>query len=105
MTSSTNGRASNTCARAQFKVGTAAVNNDGFAVICFAADGTLSSVVRPGYEMEFHDAQTFGKKRIAYRYVADLEPGTELVGKVEILEKMDPSSNPTYAKANMGHPA
>ncbi len=102
MTSSTNGRPSSSCARAQFKIGTTAVNNDGFAVICFAADGTLSSVVRPGYEMEFHDPQAFGKKRIAYRYVADLEPGTELVGKVEILEKMDPSGSlpdlPTITK-------
>ena len=93
ITSSTNGRPSTSCARAQFKIGTAAVNNDGFAVICFAADGSVSSVVRPGYVMEFHDAQAFGKKRIPYRYVADLEPGTELVGKVEILEKVDPSNS------------
>jgi TonB family protein len=88
---STDGHPSSTCARAQFKVGTAALNNDAFAVICFNADGTLSSVVRPGYDMEFHDAQTFGKKRIAIRYVDDPEPGTELVGKVEVLDKVDPS--------------
>lgn len=88
---STDGHPSSTCARAQFKVGTAALNNDAFAVICFNADGTLSSVVRPGYDMEFHDAQPFGKKRIATRYVNDPEPGTEVVGKVEVLEKIDPS--------------
>lgn len=92
MSSSVNGHPSTSCARAQFKIGSAAVNNDAFAVICFNEDGTLASVVRPGYDMEFHDAQPFGKKRIAYRYVDDPEPGTELVGSVEVLEKLDPSA-------------
>ena len=91
ITSSINGHPNTSCARAQFKVGTAAVNNDAFAVICFNADGTLSSVVRPGYDMEFHDQRLFGKKRIAYRYVDDPEPGTNLVGQVQTLEKMDSS--------------
>jgi hypothetical protein len=77
------------CARAQFKIGTATLNNDAFAVICFNSDGTLSSVVRPGYDMEFHDAQAFGKKRIAHKYVDDPEPGINLVGKVEILERVE----------------
>jgi len=106
MTSSTDGHPSSSCARAQFKIGTAAVNNDAFAVICFNADGTLSSVVRPGFEMEFHDPQPFGKKRIARRYIADTEPGTELVGSVEILEKMESSSSlpdlPPFAKPTSG---
>jgi hypothetical protein len=44
--------------------------------------------------MEFHDPQRFGKKRVAFRYVADPEPGTELVGQVQLLEKMTPSSSP-----------
>ncbi len=87
-TTTTNGKPSSSCARAQFKIGTQALNNDAFAVICFNADGTLSSVVRPGYDMEFHDAQAFGKKRIAYRYVDDPEPGTNLVGTVEVLEQI-----------------
>jgi hypothetical protein len=82
VSTSVNGHPSTSCARAQFKVGTVAVNIDAFAVICFNADGTLASVVRPGYDMGFHDAQPFGKKRIACRYVADPEPGTELVGQV-----------------------
>jgi TonB family protein len=94
MTSSTNGHPSSSCARAQFKIGTAAVNNDAFAVICFNADGTLSSIVRPGYDMEFHDPRPFGKKkRIAYRYIDDPEPGTELAGDVQTLEKIDPSTS------------
>jgi TonB family protein len=92
LASSTNGHPTSSCARAQFKIGTAAVNNDAFAVICFNSDGTLASVVRPGYEMEFHDQRPFGKKRIAYRYVDDPEPGTELVGNVLVLERIDPAS-------------
>jgi TonB family protein len=88
MAATTNGKPSTSCARAQFKIGTPALNNDAFAVICFNADGTLSSVVRPGYDMEFHDVQVFGKKRIAYRYVDDPEPGTNLVGIVEMLEQI-----------------
>jgi len=77
------------CARAQFKIGTTAVNNDAFAVICFNSDGTLESVVRPDYSMEFHDLQPFGKKRIAHTYVDFLEPGTKLVGTVETLEPIE----------------
>jgi TonB family protein len=42
--------------------------------------------------MEFHDPRPFGKKRIAYRYADDPEPGTELVGSLEILEKLDKSA-------------
>lgn len=80
---------STTCARAQFKIGTPSINNDAFAVICFNSDGTLSSVVRPGYDMEFHDAQAFGKKRIAHTYIDYPEPGTKLVGTVDVLEKME----------------
>ena len=96
LATTTNGKPSSSCARAQFKIGTPALNNDAFAVICFNSDGTLSSVVRPGYDMEFHDAQVFGKKRIAYRYVDDPEPGTNLVGKVEMLEQIkDGASFPT----------
>jgi TonB family protein len=87
--SSSNGGQDTSCARAQFKVGTAAINNDAFAVICFNGDGTLSSVVRPGYDMEFHDARPFGKKRIAYQYINFPEPGTRLVGQVEVLEELD----------------
>jgi Gram-negative bacterial TonB protein C-terminal len=88
LTTTTNGKLSTSCARAQFKIGAPPLNNDAFAVICFNSDGTLSSVVRPGYDMEFHDAQVFGKKRIAYRYVDDPEPGKNLVGTVEVLEQI-----------------
>jgi TonB family protein len=89
LTANSSSGSNTSCARAQFKIGTATLNNDAFAVICFNSDGTLSSVVRPGYDMEFRDAQTFGKKRIAHKYVDDPEPGINLVGIVEILEKID----------------
>jgi TonB family protein len=95
-TTTTNGRPSSSCARAQFKIGTPAVNNDAFAVICFNADGTLASVVRPGYEMEFQDSREFGRKRIACRYVNNPEPGTTLVGEIEILEEIKKAA-PTTA--------
>jgi TonB family protein len=123
----TNGKPSSSCARAQFKIGSAAINNDAFAVICFNADGTLSSVVSPAYSMEFHEAQAFGKKQIAFKYVGDPEPGTNLVGKIELLEKLDaktplpalpdltsPSSSPiqsarinqdTFDKLSSGQPS
>jgi TonB family protein len=91
--SSTGGHPSSSCARAQFKIGTAAVNNDAFAVICFDADGTLSSIVRPGYDMEFHDPKPFGKKRIARQYVAHPQPGLELVGQLQTLEKLGTSDS------------
>ena len=78
-TTSHTGQLSSRCARAQFKIGTATVNNDAFAVICLNEDGTFSSIVRPGYGMEFQSPREFGKKRIAYRYVSNPEPGTELV--------------------------
>ena len=81
------------CARAQFKIGTPLINNDAFAVICFNSDGTLSSVVRPGYDMEFHDAQAFGKKRIAHTYIDYPEPGIKLVGTVDVLEKIEPGTS------------
>lgn len=103
---STNGHASSSCARAQFKIGAENLTNDAFAVICFDADGTLSSVVRPGYSMEFHDPQAFGKKRIASRYVDHPEPGTELVGHVELLEKLNTMGSlpplPTFTQPASG---
>jgi len=94
LTTTTNGKPITNCARGQFKIGTPALNNDAFAVICFSSDGTLESVVRPGYDMEFHDAQAFGKKRIAFRYVDDPEPGTNLVGTIEILEQIKDGAIP-----------
>jgi len=81
-----------TCARGQFKIGTSDVQNDAFAVICFAHDGSLQSVARPGYSMSFDELRPFGKKRIASRYYDSPEPGTNLLGQVEALEEIDGSA-------------
>jgi TonB family protein len=92
---STNGKPSSSCARAQFKIGTTTLNNDAFAVICFNADGTLESVVSPDYSMEFQDPRPFGNKRIATRLVDSPEPGTKLVGVVDVLEELSAGATMT----------
>ena len=83
-----NGQRSDACARMKFKVGTATVNNDAFANVCFDGAGLLKFVGSPGYSMEFHEYQHFGKKMIARRYQDDPESGTELVANVVSLEKL-----------------
>lgn len=62
------GQRSDACARMKFKVGSDTVNNDAFANVCFDGAGLLKFVGSPGYSMEFHDYQRFGKKMIARRY-------------------------------------
>ena len=103
LSSPVKGSPSKSCARAQFKVGTPTVNYDAFAVICFNQDGTLSSILRLNYGMDFSDIRPFGKKQIAFRYVDDIEPGTELVGQVQILERLD-ESQPISGPQNGGLP-
>ena len=53
--------------------------------------------------MEFHDAQAFGKKRIAYRYLNDPEPGTNLVGTVVVLEPIQDSGSVPVLTDLVGH--
>lgn len=81
------GQRSDACARMKFKVGSETVNNDAFANVCFDGAGLLKFVGSPGYSMEFHDYQRFGKKTIARRYQDDPEPGTELVANVVLLKE------------------
>jgi TonB family protein len=83
-----NGQRSDACARMKFKVGSDTVNNDAFANVCFDGAGLLKFVGSPGYSMEFHEYQHFGKKMIARRYQDDPESGTELVANVVLLEKL-----------------
>jgi len=83
-----NGQRSDACARMKFKVGSDTVNNDAFANVCFDGAGLLKFVGSPGYSMEFHDYQRFGKKMVARRYQDDPEPGTELVANVLLLEEL-----------------
>ena len=82
------GQHSDACAHMKFKVGSATVNNDAFASVCFDGTGLLKFVGSPGYSMEFHDYDRFGKKMIARRYQNDPESGTELVAKVVLLEEL-----------------
>ncbi len=82
-----NGLHSDACARAKFKIGSETVKNDAFGNLCFDGQGMLKFVGWPGYDMEFHDYQRFGKKMVARRYQDDPEPGTELVANVTLLEE------------------
>jgi TonB family protein len=95
------GQRSDACARMKFKVGSDTVNNDAFANVCFDGVGLLKFVGSPGYSMEFHDYQRFGKKMIARRYQDDPEPGTELVANVVLLEEL---RNPDVTLFSIGQP-
>jgi TonB family protein len=96
-----NGQRSDACARLKFKVGSDAVNNDAFSNICFDGAGLLKFVGSPGYSMEFHDYQRFGKKMVAKRYQDDPESGTELVANVVLLEEL---RKPDAALFTIGQP-
>ncbi len=95
------GQRSDACARMKFKVGSDTVNNDAFANVCFDGAGLLKFVGSPGYSMEFHDYQRFGKKMIARRYQDDPESGTELVANVVLLEEL---RNPDVTLFSIGQP-
>jgi hypothetical protein len=77
-----NGAKSTPCARTQTKVGP--LNT--FSNVCFDDQGRLDFYGSPGYDMEFHDYQKFGKKEIARRLSSNPEPGTALLGQVVTLE-------------------
>jgi len=94
-----NGQRSDACARMKHKIGSDMVNNDAFANVCFDGAGLLKFVGSPGYSMEFHDYQHFGKKMIARRYQDDPEPGTELVANVVLLEEL---GNPDASLFSIG---
>ncbi len=81
------GRRSDACARAQSKIGMGESATDAFTVVCFDGEGRLKEYVSPGYDMGFSDYRGFGKKQIARTLTNDPEPGTTLVGKVQVLEE------------------
>ncbi|MGA2100057.1 MAG: energy transducer TonB [Candidatus Sulfotelmatobacter sp.] len=95
------GQLSDPCARMKFKVGSDTANNDAFANVCFDGAGLLKFVGSPGYSMEFHDYQRFGKKMIARRYQDDPESGTELVANVVLLDQL---RNPDLTLFSIGQP-
>jgi len=83
-----NGAKSDACARAEFKIGSGDQATDAYANLCFDGDGRLKFYGSPRYSMEFHDYGRFGKKQIARKLVDDPEPGTTLVGQVQVLEEL-----------------
>jgi hypothetical protein len=91
------GRKSDACARGQSKVGTGDRATETFTVVCFDGDGRLKSYVSPGYGMEFTDFRSFGTKQIARTLSSDPEPGTHLVGKVELLEELNGAIDTLFA--------
>jgi hypothetical protein len=86
-----NGAKSDACARARFKIGSGDQATDAFANLCFDGEGRLKFYGSPRYSMEFHDYGRFGKKQIARKLIANPEPGTTLVGQVEVLEEQNTS--------------
>jgi len=90
-----NGQHSDACARVKLKIGSDTLKNDIYSNVCFDGAGLLSFFGSPGYGMEFHDYERFGKKKmIARRYQDDPESGTEIVANVVLLEELknpDPS--------------
>lgn len=87
---------SDACARAKFKIGTGDQATDAFTSVCFDGEGRLSSYVSPRYSMEFHDYSRFGQKQIARKLVDDPEPGTTLVGQVDVLEEIGDSPSEVF---------
>jgi len=98
-----NGQQTNACVRLKSKVGTEGVNNDAFSTLCFDASSLINFVGSPGYDMEFHDYKSFGKKMMPRRLQNDPEPGTELVAKVLVLEELK-SSDPSLFTVDQSTP-
>src|SRR5260370_11883110 len=84
-----NGLRSEPCARMKFKVGSDTVKKPAFNNVCFDSNRLLKFFGSPGYSMEFHDYQRFGKKMVARRYHDDPQPGTEIVANVLRLEELE----------------
>jgi hypothetical protein len=90
-----NGDKSDACARLKSKVGSGDNSIDIFSNICFDGQGRLKFYGSTGYDMEFHDYRSFGKKQIAREFSDDPEPGTHLVGKVDIEDASKAAGSPT----------
>jgi hypothetical protein len=78
------GRKSDACARIKSKVGLGDNSIDFYSNICFDSENRLKFYGSPGYDMEFHDYRSFGNKQFPREFSNDPEPGTHLVGKVEL---------------------
>jgi hypothetical protein len=80
---------SDACARAKSKIGTGDRATDAFTVLCFDGEGRVKSYISPAYSATFSDYHGFSGKQAARKIVTDPEPGTELVGTVKTLDKLD----------------
>lgn len=83
-----NGMKSDACARAKSQLGNGNRATDAFSTVCFDGEGRLKFVGSPRYSMEFSDYRSFSKKQIPHKFVDDPEPGTKLVGAVNLLEEI-----------------
>ena len=83
-----NGQRSVACTRVKLDIGSDQVKGEIFSSVCFDDKGLLEFFGSPGYGMEFHDYQRFGKKKIARRYQDDPESGTEIVANIVLLEEL-----------------
>lgn len=81
------GRKSDACARIKGKVGSGDNSIDIYSNICFDSEGRLKFYGSTGYDMEFHDYHKFGSKEFPREFSNDPEPGTKLVGKVDLEEE------------------
>jgi len=81
------------CVRSQSKIGSADRSTNVYFNLCFDDEGTLKSVLSPGYFMQFQDYRSFGKKKIARTLTDSPESGTKLVGQVTVLEELSKAKN------------
>jgi hypothetical protein len=81
-----NGAKSDACARIKSKIGSGDNSIDIYSNICFDSDGRLKFYGSTGYDMEFRDYHGFGKKQFPRVFADSPESGTDLVGKVLVLE-------------------
>lgn len=100
-----NGLRSEACARVKLRIGSDTVKNDTYSNVCFDGNGLLKFFGLPGYSMEFHDYERFGKKKIIpRRYQDDPESGTEIVGNVVLLEELKKPDPSMFAIAQSAAP-
>jgi hypothetical protein len=74
-------------------------------VICFDAQGLLTSVFTKGYFAEFKDYKGFAGKSVPRRIVKDPEPGTTLELHIDTLELLDSPDETMFAVVQPTPPA
>lgn len=86
------------CDAGQVKTGTPPAQNEVFIRVCFAGDpATVSTIVMPGYSVEFKDRQPFGKLFIARSLVSDSSPETKWQAQITQLERITAPDETLFA--------